>query len=78
MYDLIFRWKMKDDLSQKRHRNIIFSVYSVKMVFLFPTNMILPLCQERRSSPEKIHLKMHSGIIEKDDIHPKKISYFFW
>ena len=44
---LSFRWKMKDDLSQKRHRNIIFSVYSVKMVFLFPTNMILPLCQAK-------------------------------
>ena len=37
---------MKDDLSQKIHGNMIFSVYLVKMVFLFPTNMILPLIQE--------------------------------
>ena len=32
---------MKDDLSQKTHGNMIFSVYSVKVVLLFPTNMIL-------------------------------------
>ena len=47
---------MKDDLSQKVHGNMMLSVYSVKMVFLFPTNMKLPLCQKSkddRSSPEK-------------------------
>ena len=39
---------------------MIFSVYSVKMVFLFPTNMILPFCQKSRFDilPKKIHLKM--------------------
>ena len=66
---------MKDDLSQKIHGNVIFSVYSVKMVFLFPTNMILSFCQnitllifsEKNSLKDNI-----SGITEKDDIHPSK------
>ena len=51
---------MKDDLSQKIHGNMIFSVYPVKMEFLFPANMILPFCQEREDDlpPKKIHLKM--------------------
>ena len=39
---LLFRWKLKDDLSQTIHRNMIFSVYLVKMVFFFPTNMYYP------------------------------------
>ena len=30
---------MKDDLSQKIHGSMMFSVCSVKMVFLLPTNM---------------------------------------
>ena len=66
---------MKDDLSQKIHGNVIFSVCLVKMVFLFPTNMILSFCQnitllifsEKNSLKDNI-----SGIIEKDDIHPSK------
>ena len=41
---------------------MIFSVYSLSMVFLFPTNMIL-------SYKDEI-----SGIIEKDDVHPRKYS----
>ena len=39
---LFFRRKMKDHLSQKIHGNMILSVCSVKILFLFPTNMILP------------------------------------
>ena len=38
---LFFRRKMKDDLSQKTHGNVIFSLYLVKVVLLFPINMIL-------------------------------------
>ena len=63
---------MKDHLSEKIHGNMIFSVYSVKMVFFFPTNMILPFCQNSKGElPPKNTLKDHiSGIIEKDDNHP--------
>ena len=39
---------MKDDLSQNIHGNIIVSVYSVKIKFPFPTNMILPYCRKRK------------------------------
>ena len=53
---LFFRRKMKDVLSQKIHVNMTFSVYSVKMVFLFPTNMILPFC--RKSKDEIIIIKL--------------------
>ena len=65
---------MEDDLSQKLHGNMMFSVYSVKMVFLFPTNMNLPFCQK---SKDDLFLKNTpkddiSGIAEKDDIHPRK------
>ena len=46
---------MKDDLSPKIHGNMMLSVYSVKMVFLFPTNMKLTFRQKKQrwSSPEK-------------------------
>ena len=47
---------------------MIFSVYSVKMVFLFPTNITLLSKKQRWSSAEKYL----SGVIEKDDIHPRK------
>ena len=40
-YDIFSRRKVKDDLSQKIRGNMMFSVYSVKMVPLFPTNMKL-------------------------------------
>ena len=57
---LFFRQKIKDDFSQKLHGNMMFSVFSVKMVFVFPRNMILPFCHKKLiwSSPRKIHLKM--------------------
>ena len=45
---LFLRRKIKDDLSRKIHGNMISSVYAVKMVFLFITNMILPFCQKSK------------------------------
>ena len=66
---------MKDDLSQKLHGNIRFSVYSVKMVFLFAANLILPFYQKSNDNllPKKNTLKYDiSGIIENDDIYPRK------
>ena len=41
------------------HGNPIFSVYSVKTVFLLSTDMILPFCQKSKDDllPEEIHLK---------------------
>ena len=39
---------MKDDLFQKIHGNMMFSVYSEKMALLFPTNMKLPLRQKSK------------------------------
>ena len=58
--NVFFRWGIKDDLSQKIHGIMMFSLYLVKMLFLFPGNMILPFCQKKQkgSSPEKILLKM--------------------
>ena len=44
---LFFRRKMKD-ISQKIHGNMIFSVYLVKMVFLFPVNTTLPFCHKSK------------------------------
>ena len=53
---------------------MIFSVYSVKIVFLFPKSIILPFCWK---SKDDLLLKKYtkddiSGIIEKNDIYPKK------
>ena len=45
------------------------------MVFLFPTNMLLPFCQKRTKMvfSKKSAFKDHiSHITEKDDIHPQK------
>ena len=63
-HDLVLRWKMKDDLSQKVHGDMVFSAYSMNMVFLFSRNMILPFCQKKQrwSSPERIHCKMTSSV----------------
>ena len=38
----------EDDISQKIHGNMMFSVSSVEMVFLFPTNMKLPFYQKNK------------------------------
>ena len=57
---------------------MIFSVYPVKMMFLFPTNMILPLWQKNKDNflPKNTLTDDISGIIEKDDIHSTKYSIF--
>ena len=66
--------KMKDTLSQKIHGNMMFSVCSVKMVFLFPTNMKLPFCQKSKDDlfPKNTPKDGISGITEKDGTHPRK------
>ena len=53
---------------------MMLSVYSVKMVFLFPTNMKLPFCQKSKDDLlPKIHLKMKfAASLKKDDTHPEK------
>ena len=50
-FDIFFyRQKMKDDLSQRLHGSMMFPVYSIKMVFIFPINMKLPFCQYKLRS----------------------------
>ena len=56
---------MKDDLSQNIHGNMVFSVYSVKMVFFSYKYDIILLSKKERWDGI-------SGIIEKDDVHPRK------
>ena len=53
---------------------MMFSVYSVKIVFLFPTNMVLPLYQKSKDNllPKNTLKGDTSGTIEKDNIHPTK------
>ena len=65
---------MKDDLSQKIHGNMIFSVYWEKIVSLFASNMLLPFFPKSKDILlSKNTLKDDiSGIIQKDDIHPRK------
>ena len=44
---------------KKLHGIMIFSVYSVEMVFLFPNDMTLPYCHKSKGNLlKKIHLKM--------------------
>ena len=52
------------------HGNMIFSVYLVKMVFIFPANMIIHFCQKSkdRSLTENALNDYISGVIQKDDI----------
>ena len=65
---------MKDDISQKINGNMMFSAYSIKMVFLFPTNMKLLLGQKSRDDllPKNALKDDISGITEKDDTNPRK------
>ena len=51
-----------------------FSVYSIKMVLLFPTNTKLPLRKKCKDDllPTNAHKDDISGITEKDDTHPRK------
>ena len=41
---------MKDGLSQRLHGSMMFLVYSIKMVFIFPINMKLPFYQYKLRS----------------------------
>ena len=68
---------MKDDLSQKMHGNMTFSVYSKKMVFLFPTSMILPFSQESKVIFYRKNTLNDFPYREKNDSHPRQcgISY---
>ena len=52
---------------------MMFSVSSVRMVFIIPTNMQLPFCQKSKDNLLLKHTtKDHiSGITKKDDIHSK-------
>ena len=69
----------KDDISfsqkydlvvSKKNGNMIFSVYLVKMVFHFTTNMILSFCRKSKDDLfPKIRLKM---TFEKGNVHPRK------
>ena len=47
---------------------MIFSLYSTKKVFVFPTDMILHFVRKAKM----IFSRKISGIIEKYDIHPRK------
>ena len=71
---LFFRRKMKDVLSPKILGNMIFSIYLVKMVLLFPANMILKKAKMIFSRKSVLKDDI-SGIIEKDDIHPRKMVF---
>ena len=54
---------------------MIFLVYLVTIVFIFPANMILPFCQKKSKDdllPKNAHKDDISGIIEKDNIHPRR------
>ena len=66
----VFRRKMKEDGLYEKHVNIWYFLY----VCINVTNMILPCCQKakiilfRKNTPKGDI----SGIVEKDDIHPRK------
>ena len=49
-------------------------LYSVKMVFLFPTNMKLPFCQKSKDYllPRSTYKNGISSIAIKGDDHPRK------
>ena len=49
----------KKIIKKKDNENMTFSVYSVKMVFLFSTNIMLPFFKKAKITfSRKIHLKM--------------------
>ena len=67
---LFYRRKVKYDLSQKIHGNVILSVYSVKMVFLFP-QIWYYLSNDNIRTKNALKDDI-SGIIEKDNIHSRE------
>ena len=56
------------------HGNMIFSICSVTVVFVFPTHMILPFCQKSKNGlfPKNTLKDDIFGVIGKDDIHLRK------
>ena len=63
---------MKDDISQKTDGNMVFSVCSVKMVFLFLQIWNYPSVRKAKMIPKNKPKDDISGITEKNDIHPRK------
>ena len=66
--------KIKNDLPQKIYGNMMFSVCSVKLIFLFPTNIKWPFCQKRKDDlfPKNTPKTDISSITEKGDIRSRK------
>ena len=65
----------KCDPSQTIRGNMIFFVYLVEMVFLFPTNMILTFFQKsknEKNAPEKNAFRDEMSGIINDDIYPRQ------
>ena len=58
---------------------MIFSVYLVNIVFLFPTKTILLFCQKSKDDLLPINTFKYNipGIIVKDDNHPRKYGISF-
>ena len=69
-----FRRKVKDNLSQEIHGNMIFSVYFINDIILYYTQIwYYPSAKAKIIFSQKNTLKGDiSGITEKDDIHPRK------
>ena len=72
---------MKDNFSQKRHENMIFSVCWVKMFFCFfvvffflPTNMNYPSVKKAKANlfPKNTNKYKIPGITENDDFYLRK------
>ena len=63
---LFFRQKIKDDLSQKIHGNMIFSVYMYKC-YKYEITFLSEKAKMIFSRKKYI-----SSITEKDDIHPRE------
>ena len=60
--------------SKKKHGNVMFSIYSVKMILLFLANIKLPFCQKMKGDLllEDTPKDVISVINEKDDTYPIK------
>ena len=69
-----YRRKMKDDISQKIHGNMMFSVCWKSSYFFFLQIWNYPSVKKTKIifSRKNTHKDDISGITEKDDIHPRK------
>ena len=65
------KWKM---IFLKNYMEIWCFYMLVKVVFLFPTNMKLPICRKSKDDlfPKNTRKENVSGITEKDGIHSRK------